>query len=142
MGSRKRTRKREGKGGAGRRASRAAARRARPSAPAAGLGVTRSARKGDGVLRGLQALSHPTRWRIVQALAEAGELSCGEVVARFPLRQPTISHHLKVLSEAGLVRVRRQGAHAYFRLEPAALRALGQSVAGPTRRGKRRTSKS
>ena len=51
-----------------------------------------------------KALADPTRFRILQAIAGAGETCCGELAQRFPITQATVSQHLKVLAEAGLVR--------------------------------------
>jgi ArsR family transcriptional regulator len=67
----------------------------------------------SALIRVLKALAEPRRFRIVQELAAAGELSCGQVGERFPLAQPTISHHLKVLNDAGLLVVRREAQHAF-----------------------------
>jgi ArsR family transcriptional regulator len=68
-----------------------------------------------------KALADSTRFQILRAIAECAEISCGELAARFPIAQPTVSHHLKVLTECGLVSVRREGQHSFFRLEPDAL---------------------
>ncbi len=65
---------------------------------------------GD-LLRVLKALAHPTRFRMVQVIAVAGELSCGAIAEKFPVAQPTISHHLKILTEVGVLEVRRDGQH-------------------------------
>lgn len=59
-------------------------------------------------VRVLKALGDKIRFRIVQKIAMAGELSCGQVGDRFDLTQPTISHHLKVLADAGVLSVRRK----------------------------------
>jgi ArsR family transcriptional regulator len=61
------------------------------------------------LIRVLRALADPNRFRIVQELAQGGELCCGEVVARFGLSQPTISHHLKILADAGILVCRSEG---------------------------------
>src|SRR5438105_9346002 len=61
----------------------------------------------DGVLvRVLKALADPTRFRMVQEIAAAGELTCGQVAGHFDVSQPTISHHLKILSDAGIIQTR------------------------------------
>lgn len=65
------------------------------------------------LLRVLKALAEPRRFRMIQELAAAGELSCGQIGERFPLAQPTISHHLKILNDAGLLVVRREAQHAF-----------------------------
>lgn len=83
-----------------------------------------------------KALADPTRFQILRAIAERAEISCGELAARFPVAQPTVSHHLKVLAECGLVSARREGQHSFFRLEPDALvgfrDALGVAFAATT----------
>jgi len=79
----------------------------------------------DGeLIRALKALSDPTRFRMVQEIAEAGELSCGEVAERFDVSQPTISHHLKILVDAGLVVQRSEGKQHYMSVDRARLNGL------------------
>ena len=90
-----------------------------------------------GILRIAKALSDPTRLRMVREISAAGEISCGELAKRFPISQPTVSHHLKILQEAGLVTERREGQFHYFAAVPGAVaefsKRLGASVAGPGR---------
>jgi len=59
-----------------------------------------------------------------QETPEAGEVSVSRIVARLELSQPTVSKHLKVLREAGLVRVREEGQHRYYHLDAAPLEAI------------------
>lgn len=68
-------------------------------------------------------LADPTRRQIVALLAER-ERSVGELVAAFSVSQPAISRHLRVLREAGLVRVRGDGQRHIYRLDAAPLAAL------------------
>src|SRR2546430_11871322 len=70
-----------------------------------------------------RALADPTRVAIVNRLAQAEETCVCDLTAAFDLSQPTISHHLKVLREAGLVESSRRGTWAYYRLVPQAGRA-------------------
>jgi DNA-binding transcriptional ArsR family regulator len=63
------------------------------------------------LVKALKALADPSRFRMVQAVAEAGELTCGEVAELFDLSQPTVSHHMKILSDAGLLLRRSEGKH-------------------------------
>jgi len=71
-------------------------------------------RMDDGTLvKVMKALADPKRFRMVQEIAAAGELSCGQVGERFDLSQPTISHHLKILTDAGLLVV-REAAQYHF----------------------------
>ena len=59
----------------------------------------------------------------------SGDASVSELVAELALSQPTVSKHLKVLREAGLVTVREKGQHRYYRIEPDALSGVGAWVA-------------
>lgn len=74
-----------------------------------------------------KALADPRRFAILGVIAE-GELSCGALVARCPVSQATVSHHLKILLAADLVAVRRAGQHGYFRFRPEVLRAYLKEV--------------
>jgi ArsR family transcriptional regulator, arsenate/arsenite/antimonite-responsive transcriptional repressor len=56
-----------------------------------------------------KALADPTRHKLLQAVRAKGELTCSDICERFPLSQPTISHHIKTLAEAGLIHLRREG---------------------------------
>jgi ArsR family transcriptional regulator len=62
----------------------------------------------------LKALAHQKRFRMVQEIAVAGELSCGQIAERFSLSQPTISHHLKILVDAGVLEVRHDAQHHFI----------------------------
>ena len=77
-------------------------------------------------VRTLKALAHPKRFQMFQEIAAAGELSCGQIGEKFPLSQPTISHHLKILHEAGLLAVREQGQHHFISVN----RTLVRNVLG------------
>ena len=69
------------------------------------------------------ALADDTRLRIVEELGR-GERAVGDLVKRFDLRQPTISQHLKVLKEAGLVRVRPDAQRRLYSIEPEGFRVI------------------
>ncbi len=76
----------------------------------------------DGQLvRILKALADSKRFRMVQELAAAGELSCGQLGSRFDLAQPTVSHHLKILVEAGVLVARQQAQHHLISVNHALL---------------------
>ena len=75
-----------------------------------------------------KALGDETRFSILKVIARSGEASCGELARRFPVAQPTISHHTRVLAEAGLLTSRRAGQHSYFRLVEGALDAVGPAL--------------
>ena len=61
-----------------------------------------------------KALADARRFEMFRVIASREEISCGAIAQRFPIGQSTVSHHLKVLSDAGLVEVRREGQHGYF----------------------------
>jgi ArsR family transcriptional regulator len=76
-----------------------------------------------------RALGDPSRFRLLKAIAARGEASCLELTALAHLAQGTVSHHLKVLSRAGLVSARRDGAFHLYRVRPGALAAHGATLA-------------
>lgn len=63
-----------------------------------------------------KALADETRCKIFELIAKSEEISCKEITEKIGLRQPTISHHLKILQESGLVSVRREGQYHYFKI--------------------------
>jgi len=73
-----------------------------------------------------KALGDPVRLRLLSMIASAGggEVCVCDLTGAFALTGPTISHHLKVLREAGLVDSDRRGTWVYYRLVPAALAVL------------------
>ena len=76
------------------------------------------------------ALSDPTRVAIVNRLSSTEECCVCDLNAAFDLSQPTVSHHLKVLRDAGLVESTRRGTWAYYRLVPDAVRELRNTLGG------------
>ncbi|HET7824702.1 MAG TPA: metalloregulator ArsR/SmtB family transcription factor [Anaeromyxobacter sp.] len=95
----------------------------------------------SAVIRVARALGDPTRFRLLKAISARAEVSCAELTALARLAQATVSHHLKVLSDAGLVSVRKDGAFHYYRFRPGVLEAhgaaLGAVFAGASRRAAR-----
>ena len=77
-----------------------------------------------------KALADPTRVAIVNRLAAADEVCVCDFVAALDLAQPTVSHHLKVLRDAGLVESSRRGTWAFYRLVPEAVRGLRHTLCG------------
>jgi len=71
-----------------------------------------------------RALAHPARVRIVRLLAWRGECVCGQIVLDLPLAQATVSQHLKVLKEAGLIRGQVDGPRVCYCLDPEALKRM------------------
>ena len=72
----------------------------------------------------LRAIAHPARFRIVKLLAARNECVCGDLVGELPLAQSTVSEHLKVLKDAGIVRGTISGPNTCYCLEPSALEWL------------------
>jgi DNA-binding transcriptional ArsR family regulator len=75
----------------------------------------------------MRALADPTRREILRAL-RSGDLSAGDIAARFDMTAPSISHHLNVLKEAGLVRAERDGRHIIYSLNSTTLQELLQEL--------------
>lgn len=72
-----------------------------------------------------KALGDPVRLRMASMIATQPELCVCEITPAFDLSSGTISHHLKLLREAGLVGSERRGTYVYYWIEHAALDALG-----------------
>jgi len=78
-----------------------------------------------------RALADPTRVAIVNRLASCDECCVCDLNDAFDLSQPTISHHLRVLKDAGLVTSSRSGTWAYYRLVPDAIERLREVFSVP-----------
>ncbi len=90
----------------------------------------------DPTVRILQALADPARLSIVRQLAAEGDVCACDLACCGELSQPTVSHHLRVLRDAGVVSSERRGTWVHYSLMPEAvaqLRALanGLEPAGP-----------
>lgn len=73
-----------------------------------------------------KAVGHPVRVRILRLLLSRRACVCGEIVDELPLAQSTVSQHLKVLKDAGLIRGEIDGPRVCYCVEPDALRRLGE----------------
>jgi len=91
------------------------------AAPCCDVAIPESPQGVNAAVTAFKALSDETRLRILRTLARYGELCECNMVPSFGLSQPTISYHLKVLRDAGLIRSRRQGQWVYHRLDTSAL---------------------
>lgn len=76
-----------------------------------------------------KALGHPARVKILRILSRRRECLCGEIVGELPLAQSTVSQHLKILKEAGLVRGTVDGPRVCYCLSESALRRAKGLVA-------------
>ncbi len=72
-----------------------------------------------------EALADPTRRQIVAMLA-VGERSAGTIARQFDIAEPSVSRHLKVLRESGLIAYRREATTRFYRLEPEPLEQVRQ----------------
>jgi ArsR family transcriptional regulator, arsenate/arsenite/antimonite-responsive transcriptional repressor len=92
--------------------------------------VAESLGEADAVdlARGFKALGDPVRLRLLSLIAAhgGGEVCVCDLTDAFTLTGPTISHHLKVLREAGLVTSERRATWVYYRVVPGALAALSR----------------
>jgi ArsR family transcriptional regulator len=82
----------------------------------------------DQLAAKFKALADPTRVAIVNCLSAADEVCVCNLTETFELSQPTISHHLRILREAGLVESSRRGTWAYYRLVPEGIEALRRAL--------------
>lgn len=79
-----------------------------------------------------KALADPIRLRLLSIITSAGgEMSVSDLTPRFEVSAPTISHHLKVLREAGLVDCQRRGTWVYYWPVPERLRWISGLIAVP-----------
>jgi ArsR family transcriptional regulator len=86
------------------------------------------AREREALAARLKALADPARLGIVSMLSGAGEVCVCSFVDELGLSQPTVSHHLRILREAGLVEADRRGTWAYYRLVPDAVGELADAL--------------
>lgn len=79
----------------------------------------------------LHVLAHPVRLQLLDVLARnAGKVCVCDLEAGVPVKQPTVSHHLGLLREAGLVESERRGLWAYYFVRPHALAELRARIRG------------
>jgi ArsR family transcriptional regulator len=92
-----------------------------------------SAETATVLARTLKAVADPARLRLLSLVAahEGGEACVCDLTEPLGLSQPTVSHHLKVLVEAGLLTRDKRGVWAYFAIVPEALNALAAVLAAP-----------
>ena len=77
-----------------------------------------------------KALGHPARVKILRLLVRRSSCVCGDIVEELPLAQSTVSQHLKVLKDAGLIRGAVEGPRVCYCIEPRTLRRLKALVGG------------
>ncbi|MGD0377465.1 MAG: metalloregulator ArsR/SmtB family transcription factor [Streptosporangiaceae bacterium] len=103
------------------------------STPLVGEPIGESA--AAGLAQVFKALADPVRLRLVSLIGahQGGEVCVCELTTAFALTQPTISHHLKVLREAGIIDSERRGTWVYYWLVPAVLERMAALLSAPAR---------
>jgi ArsR family transcriptional regulator, arsenate/arsenite/antimonite-responsive transcriptional repressor len=88
-------------------------------------------READDELAALaKAIAHPARVQILRILVRKTACICGDIVDELPLAQSTVSQHLKILKDAGLIRGEVDGPRVCYCIEPRTLRRLKALVGG------------
>lgn len=81
---------------------------------------------GIDTVTALKALAEASRLRVAGILAERGEVCACDLLEELSISQPTLSHHMRVLQDAGLVACRRQGKWCHYSLVPEAMGELAE----------------
>ena len=84
---------------------------------------------GKQIVKLFKALSDETRVDIIRHLLNNGkELSCQELLDKFPLSQPTLSHHFNKLTDVNILKVRKEGASHFYSIDREYLKNLGIDI--------------
>ena len=94
-----------------------------------GLTSPLSRSDAEGLARALKAVAYPARLQLLALIRSAGETCACDLYEPVGLSQPTVSHHLKVLADAGLVHREQRGQWAWFSVNEEALNDLGRVFA-------------
>jgi len=90
-----------------------------------------SAATAQQIADDLQILAHPIRLQILDMLRQCDcEICVCDIEGSLPVKQPTVSHHLKLLREAGLIDCEKRGLYAYYFIKADAMNALWNRVQG------------
>lgn len=84
-----------------------------------------------------KALGDETRLVIFEAISSCDEMNCGQIVSLQGVTPATVSHHLKILAEAGLIECRREGQFVYNKAIPETIEKYSQALSSLTRRKKK-----
>lgn len=94
-----------------------------------GARPSRTHGEAEALARDLDSLAHPVRLQLLDVLARNGGRVCVcDLEAAVPVKQPTVSHHLRLLCEAGLVESEKVGQWVYYRIRRDAARSLRDRV--------------
>jgi ArsR family transcriptional regulator, arsenate/arsenite/antimonite-responsive transcriptional repressor len=83
----------------------------------------------SGIEKISKALADETRLRIFEAISASDQMNCGEIVSIQGVTPATVSHHLRILSEAGLIACRRKGRFVFSQALPKTIAAYMQAIA-------------
>ena len=86
-----------------------------------------------------KALGDQTRLMIYEAISSGERVYCGELVSMRGVTPATVSHHLKILSDAGLIECRREGQFVYSEANPKTLVEYTKTLTGLSRKSKKKT---
>lgn len=103
----------------------------RSEAPYCGAVVTPhlSTREAQQIAGGLQILAHPIRLQILDMLSQCeGQLCVCDIETSLPVKQPTVSHHLRLLREAGLIDGEKRGLYVYYFIKQDTVQALWSQI--------------
>ena len=97
------------------------------------VGRVMTTTEAQALATSLKALADPVRLRLVSLVAahEDGEACVCDLTDPVALSQPTVSHHLKILVDAGILTRQQRGKWAYYRLVPETLNALSSLIVAP-----------
>lgn len=84
-----------------------------------------------------KALADATRLRIFEAISASENMNCGEIVSLRGVTPATVSHHLKILNEAGLIACRRKGQFVHSKTIPETIEAYAKSLTKIATRNKK-----
>lgn len=80
------------------------------------------------IVKLFKALSDETRMDIIKLLLKKKELSCQELLEKFSLSQPALSHHFNKLADAAILKVRKVGTHNFYSVDNRRLKKLGVDI--------------
>jgi ArsR family transcriptional regulator len=84
-----------------------------------------------------KALADKTRLRIFEAISSSEQMNCGQIVSLRGVTPATVSHHLRILMEAGLIDCRREGQFVYSKANPKALEGFTRALSALARKKKK-----
>jgi len=84
--------------------------------------------EADRLARALRVIADPARLRLVSIVASSGESCVCDLTDELGLSQPTVSHHLRVLTDAGVLRREKRGRWAYYSVDPEPLELLRSAL--------------